>query len=627
MSTSFDDKTLEQRGIDRGYDDYKGERRDVPDETLARIVELMDVDADAPSVGARVVRVGEKAPVPDATELRTEDGGTETLGGMLPPDLPAGYHQLVDLTDGTVTRLIVSPGACYLPDDLFTWGWASQLYALRSEGSWGLGDLADLRQLGRFTRYLGGGMSLINPLHAANPTLPQEPSPYYPSSRWFRNPLYLRIEDIPGAAAVPDIDRLARAGRALNEDARVDRDEVFRLKMEALDLLWERFGGDPRFDEYLSEQGPEHEGLATFMALAEANEGAWEEWPEELRKPHGAGAERFKSENYGRMRFHRWVQWHLDEQLAAASTDVAMVHDLAVGVAPGGADSWLWQDVFATGVSIGAPADDYAVEGQGWGVRAFDPWKLRAVGYEPFIRTLRSSMRHAGGIRIDHVMGLWRLFWVPDGITPKDGAYVRYPARDLLDIVALESHRAEAFVIGEDLGTVEPVVREEMAARKMLSYKVLWFEQGPPETYPALSLATPNNHDLPTTAGLWSGKDVELLKELGVDAAEEFSNETRKGLAEKLSVSEDAPVEEVVDRTYEELARAPSAVVTAFIEDALEMVERYNRPGTSGEWNWSTTLPQTLEEIEQHPRVRAIAERLTKRRTDRDEAAERPQNG
>jgi 4-alpha-glucanotransferase len=613
VSPSPEDQTLQRLGIDRGYHDYKGEWRDVPTETLEAIVQLMHVDADSPSVGARVIKVGESSPVPDATELRTEDGGSEALDGLVPPDVPAGYHELVDLTDGTVTRLIVSPGSCYLPDDFFTWGWATQLYALRSEGSWGQGDLADLRQLGRFTRYLGGGMSMINPLHAANPTVPQETSPYYPSSRWFRNPLYLRVEEVPGADALPDIDRLAVAGRALNANPRVDRDEIFRLKMEALGHLWERFGGDERFDEYLSDQGPEHEGLATFMALAETNEGAWDEWAEELRKPHGAGVERFKSENYGRIRFHQWTQWLLDEQLATASTEVAMVHDLAVGVAPGGADSWLWQDMFATGVSIGAPADDYAVEGQGWGVRAFDPWKLRAVGYEPFIRTLRSSMRHAGGIRIDHVMGLWRLFWIPDGVTAKDGAYVRYPVQDLLDIVALESHRAEAFVIGEDLGTVEPVVREEMAARKMLSYKVLWFEGGSPDTYPELSLATPNNHDLPTTAGLWSGKDIELLREAGVDAAEDFSKETRKGLAEKLHVSDDASVAEVVDRTYEELATAPSAVVTAFLEDALEMVERYNRPGTSGEWNWSTTLPQSLEEIEQHPRVRAIAEQLTRR--------------
>jgi 4-alpha-glucanotransferase len=322
---------------------------------------------------------------------------------------------------------------------------------------------------------------------------------------------------------------------------------------------------------------------------------------------------RFKQENYGRIRFHQWVQWLLDEQLAAASGDVAMVHDLAIGVAPDGADAWLWQDVFATGTSVGAPADDYALEGQDWGVLAFDPWKLRGAGFEPFIRTVRSSMRHAGGMRFDHVMGLWRLFWVPESTTPKDGAYVRYPSRELLDILALESHRAQAFVVGEDLGTVPPVVREEMPVRKMLSYKVLWFESSDPKDYPELSLATPNNHDLPTTAGLWTGEDSELQRELGLEPNVEFMDNARKRLADQLEVDGDASTTEVVDRSYELLSRAGSAVVTASLEDALEVVERYNQPGTDGEWNWSTTLPLTFEEIEQHPRPRVIAEMLNER--------------
>jgi 4-alpha-glucanotransferase len=210
-------------------------------------------------------------------------------------------------------------------------------------------------------------------------------------------------------------------------------------------------------------------------------------------------------------------------------------------------------------------------------------------------------------------MGLWRLFWVPLGTTPKDGTYVRYPSHELLDILALESHRAEAFVIGEDLGTVEPFVREEMAARKMLSYKVLWFEDPPPSEWPPLSFATPNNHDLPTTAGLWTGRDAELLKEVGVDPNEEFLLAARERLAGKLGVPLTANVTEVIDRSYEVLSTAPSAVVGAFLEDALEIVERYNQPGTTGDWNWTMALPLSLEEIEQHPRPREIAEKLTNR--------------
>jgi 4-alpha-glucanotransferase len=604
---------LERLGVARSYQDFKGATRRVPDETLEKLLELMDAEREIDVGAVRVIRQGDTAPVADATELHTEDGGVVSLGGTLPPDVPLGYHELVDLTDGTSTLLIVSPGSCYLPDDLFTWGWATQLYALRSEASWGHGDLGDLRQLGRFTRYLGGGMTLINPLHAVNPVTPLESSPYYPSSRWFRNPLYVRIEDVPGAGDLPELSELAAAGRAFNDKPRLDRDEIFDLKMRALALLWERFPGDERFDGYLEEQGDAHAGLATFMALSEVHRDAWQRWPEDVRTPFGAGVERFKRENHGRVRFHQWLQWLLDRQLAAASVEVSVVHDLAIGVDPKGADAWLWQDVFATGTTIGAPADDYAPDGQGWGVLAFDPSRLKAARYEPFIQTVRSSLRHAGGMRFDHVMGLWRLFWVPDGTAPSDGAYVRYPSSELLDILALESHRAGSFVIGEDLGTVEPVVRDEMAERNMLSYKVLWFEDGPPSTYPRLSLATPNNHDLPTTAGLWTDKDSDLQREMGLEPNESFMSATREKLASVLDVTSTATTTEVVDRSYDLLASAGSAIVTASLEDALEVVERYNQPGTSGEWNWSAALPLSLDEIELHPRPREIADKLSRR--------------
>ncbi|MEA2461368.1 MAG: 4-alpha-glucanotransferase, partial [Actinomycetota bacterium] len=363
-----DAELLKRWGIEPGYEDFQGEWRDSPVETLAKILDVMGADGDPPPSSVRVIKVGDRAPVAGATELRTEDGASLRIDDVVPPDLGCGYHELVDLTDGAATRLIVTPGACYLPEDLLTWGWATQLYAVRSEGSWGQGDLSDLRQLARFSRYVGAGVTMINPLHAVNPGLPQQASPYYPSSRWLRNPLYLKVEEVPGARELLEIEELALRGTALNDARRVDRAAIYSLKMQALDLLWTHFAGDERFESYLAEQGPDHEGLSVFMALAEANEGPWQEWPEGLRHPHSADVEHFKRDNYGRIRFHRWVQWLLEEQLTEASTEVSVIHDLAIGVNPTGADAWWWQDVFATGTSIGAPADDYAREGQGWGI-------------------------------------------------------------------------------------------------------------------------------------------------------------------------------------------------------------------------------------------------------------------
>ena len=216
-------------------------------------------------------------------------------------------------------------------------------------------------------------------------------------------------------------------------------------------------------------------------------------------------------------------------------------------------------------------------------------------------------MRHAAGMRFDHVMGLWRLYWIPDGIAPSDGGYVRYPANDLLDILALESHRAQAFVVGEDLGTVEPVVREEMSRRQMLSYKLLWFQEDPPSGYPQLSLAAANNHDLPTTAGLWTGADARMAEELDVDPNEGFRQAIFGRLERNAGIAREASLEEAIDRSYSALARCPSSVVLGSLEDALEVTERHNQPGTMGEWNWSTALPETLEEIETNERAEQLS--------------------
>ncbi|MGH2755762.1 MAG: 4-alpha-glucanotransferase [Actinomycetota bacterium] len=595
------ERDLEALGIEPAYDDYKGDRTRVPEATLEAIAGAMEARADrhAGSRRPRIVRFGESLSLPEGSSLRLEDGSLID-DGDLDSGPPLGYHEI--LGDGTVERVIVTPGRCFLPAGMRVWGWALQLYALRSRRSWGIGDIADLARFGRWATQRGASVALINPLHAAAPTIPQEPSPYFPGSRCFRNPLYLAIEDVPGASELPELDALAVAGRALNDDRRIDRDEIYRVKMKALEGLWRGFRGDRRFDAYRARSGPTLEGFATWMALAERNAGPWPEWPGDYRHPRAAGIETFVRDNRDRVDLHQWVQWLLDDQLLQASSAIGIVNDLAIGVEPHGADAWLWQDELATGSSVGAPPDDYTTEGQHWGVLGFDPRALQAAGYEPFVQVLRAAMRHAAGLRFDHVMGLWRLYWIPEGIAPRDGGYVRYPADDLLDILALESHRSQAFVVGEDLGTVEPVVREEMLKRDMLSYKLLWFQEGTPQDYPELSLAAANNHDLPTTAGLWTGEDARVAQEMGFDPMEDFRAAIFARLERNAAITREMPVSEVVDRSYRALSHSPSAVVLGALEDALEVTERHNQPGTTGEGNWSTALPVPLEEIESHER-------------------------
>jgi 4-alpha-glucanotransferase len=262
---------------------------------------------------------------------------------------------------------------------------------------------------------------------------------------------------------------------------------------------------------------------------------------------------------------------------------------------------------------VGAPPDRYVVTGQDWGLPPFAPHRLAAAGYEPFVQTVRAALRHAGGLRIDHVMGLFRLFWVPHGRTPADGAFVRYDADDLLGIVALESVRAGAFVVGEDLGTVEDGVRARLAAHAILSYRVVWFETAPPARFPPLALAAVTTHDLPTVAGLWTGADLDHLRAAGVSPNERGLEDMRAQLGAMTGLEPDAPVRTVVEATHRLLAEAPCAVVTVTLEDALLVSERPNIPGTTVPTNWSLALPQPLERIETDPVALAVARAVGQR--------------
>ena len=584
-------------GVTPGYHDIEGRWVAADPDTVQSVLSAMRAEGPAPPPpAAHVVRAGAALALPGSAEVVTEDGAVVPAADVA--DLPTGYHTLRRNDEGTETRLIVSPGSCYLPPHLHAWGWAAQLYGLRSRSSWGLGDLADLRELGRWAAGLGARALFVNPLAAPLPALPQEASPYYPSSRRFRSPLYIRVEEAPGAAELGErLAPLAAAGRALNGRRLIDRDQVFRLKMQALEELFAAFEGSPDFDRYRRAQGRELADYARFCALSEVHGAPWHEWPAPLRHPSSRAVCRFGLAHERRVRFHEWLQWLLERQLAEAAGQIGLVHDLPVGVQADGADAWAWQDAFARGASVGAPPDPFNQAGQDWSVLPFDPWRLRAAGYEPYIQTLRAGFEHGVGLRVDHVMGLFRLFWIPAGRGPAEGVYVRYPHRDLLDILALESERAGAFVVGEDLGTVEDEVREDMAARHILSYRLLWFEERPPAQYRPESLAALTTHDLPTLAGIWEGSDPDA--------------NVRERLRRYAGVADGRPTPEVAEAAYQALASSPSRLLAATLEDALGVPERPNMPGTTTEWpNWSLALPASLEELRRDPRPIRLAAAL-----------------
>jgi 4-alpha-glucanotransferase len=600
--------------IDDGWHDWRGQWHPVPQSTLAAIRESMHVEGAEPPVVV-VVQAGGTAAVPSG-ELHTEDGGSVAVAGALPPDLPLGYHQLI--TESGTGRVVVTPGSCPLPPGR-SWGWAVQLYAVRSEASWGMGDLADLRRLARWSAGLGAETLLLNPLSAPLPVRPQQPSPYYPSSRRFRNPLYLRVEEVPGAGALGvELEQAAASGRALNRQRLIDRDAVFALKMAALETLFARFSGDAGFDGYCAAEGDALYHYATFCVLVEELGPGWQAWPEGYRHPDRPEVAAFAAGRAERVRFHQWLQWLCDLELGRAAGDLHLVQDLPIGVDPAGADAWLWQDMLALDMRVGLPPDEFNTRGQNWGFPPFDPVRLRAAGYEPFVQTLRACLRHAGGLRIDHVAGLFRQFWVPEGAGPADGAFVRYPSSDLLGILALEAHRAGAWVVGEDLGPMEEGVRPELARRGLLSYRLLWFEERPPGDWPEQALGAVTTHDLPTVAGLWTRADLEAQHEMGLEPNEESTEAIRRRMDEMLEgagLKPDAGVDEVVEDVHRLLVTAPCALVSATLDDACSTRERPNHPGTLDEWpNWCLALPLTLEELEADARPRRIAKVLDQRR-------------
>jgi 4-alpha-glucanotransferase len=572
---------------------------------------------------------------------------------VLPTDLPLGYHRL-HLRSGEQefdSPLIVTPAWLGLPERMGSrriWGLATQLYSVRSAGSWGIGDLADLADLAVWAgAEHQAGYVLINPLHAAAPTKPMEPSPYLPTSRRFVNPLYLRVEAIPEYAGVPKrgrVDKL-KAGcvaRAAKSDI-IDRDATWADKRSALELVYSAprsAGRQLAFEAFKRREGTALDDFATWCALAERHGGDWRRWPAELQHPANAGVADFAAGNESAVDFHRWLQWQLDDQMAQAQSQalrtgmaLGVMADLAVGVHPSGADAWSLQDVLALGVTAGAPPDEFNQLGQDWSQPPWRPDRLEELGYQPFRALIAAVLRHAGGVRIDHIIGLFRLWWIPAGAPPTQGTYVRYNHDAMIGIVALEAHRAGAVVVGEDLGTVEPWVRDYLRDRGLLGTSILWFEidpgnRGPlrAEHWRELCLSSVTTHDLPPTPGYLAGEHVRLRGELGLltrPADDELADDRAAQAAWMAELRRvgllgaEADEEDVVIGLYRYLGRTRSRLLALALSDAVGERRTQNQPGTTDEYpNWRVPLagpdgaPMFLEDVFTDRRAATLAEAL-----------------
>ncbi|GLW29722.1 4-alpha-glucanotransferase [Actinoplanes regularis] len=619
-------------GVATWYENFQRRRTEVTPESVIGVLGVLGVDAGTPEAidaalaaarhrdradrlpGTIVLRAGQRRALPGPAELTLEDGTSRTVEVLA--DLPLGWHTVGGST------LVVVPER--LPRPPQTWGWMLQLYALHSDDSWGMGDLGDLRT---FVRECGdAGLVLLNPLHAVTPVRPVPASPYSPSSRRFANPLYLRIADTmeyrkAGAALRARIDALRPATGAL-----IDYTAVWDAKLAALELLW------PLAERAGLDEDPGLTDFARFCALAEEYGPDWQEWPAELRRPDAPAVLAYRSE---RIAFHAWIQRLVEEQLdaareAAAGMPVGIVHDLAVGIDPAGADGWLLQDSLAPGVRAGAPADAFNQLGQDWGLAAWRPDTLIETGYAAYRDMLRRIFRHAGGLRVDHVAGLWRLWWVPKEMGAAEGTYVHYDPEAMLGILALEAQRAGAVVIGEDLGTVLPEMTETLERMNMLGSSVLWFtrdwdtgEFRPSTDYRRNALASISTHDLPTAAGFLAGEQVEVRAKLGQLAGtveQEWATwrADRDALLELLRseglVGDDPAPAEAVLAMHEFLARTPCRLVTASLYDVLLERRQPNLPGTFDEYpNWRIPLGADLSEVVADPLFRRVAKLLGQR--------------
>jgi (1->4)-alpha-D-glucan 1-alpha-D-glucosylmutase len=591
----------------------------------------------------------------------------------LAPALPTGYHR-VDLQTRfrslAHAQVIVVPDTCYQPDvaagDGRAWGAAVQLYTLRSERNWGVGDFTDLRIVVEQWAARGADAVGINPLHALFLAEPERASPYSASSRLFLNPLYLDVEGIPDHGECDAAREKVRAPpfqmrlAALRRAERVDYAGVAAAKREILETLYAHFRErhlrrhTPRgreFRAYVAAQGEPLRRFALFEALHEHHvthapaTGDWRQWPAPYRDPESRETKRFARERRTRIEFFAYLQWQCERQLDAVHAravelgqGVGLYRDLAVSVEASGADAWGAQSRYAASATVGAPPDDFNPQGQNWGLAPLLPAALAGAGYEPWIAVLRRNMRAAGALRIDHVMALWRLFWVPQGAAPALGAYVGYPHDALLGILALESVRNRCVVIGEDLGTVPDEVRAAMRRMGILSYRLLMFEKdvhgeySAPAAYPPEALAAFSSHDLPTLAGWWEGRDLALRGELdlypdaaardaeavarGADRTRLLRALEREGLLPAGTGANPAALPamtpELARAVHVYLVRTPSRLVLIQLEDVIGERDQVNLPSAGPErypcWRRKLALP--LERWPQAEPFTALADAI-----------------
>jgi len=574
----------------------------------------------------------------------------------LPPIHDTGYHRLeIDLAGGTQgLPLIVHPTRCYQPactsEGGRVWGLSVQLYGVRSRRNWGMGDFGDLGQLLAWAAQAGAACVGVNPLHALYPHNPLHISPYSPSSRQFVNTLYLDVEAVPDFADCAEAKASVAAAtfqtalKKLRAAELVDYAGVAEAKGRILPLLYHHFrtahlaqdtARAQAFRAYQTQAGEDLRRFALYQTLQahlHAHDGelwGWPVWPEKWRDPNSREVQAFAAEHSDRIEYFEYLQWLAEDQLAELRNKaerlglgIGLYQDLAVGVDKGGAETWAHHELFALEARTGCPPDDFNPRGQDWGLPPWTPHRLRDAGYAPFISALRANMRHAGALRLDHVMGLMRLYWVPPGMQGDEGAYLSYPFADLLGILALESQRNQCLIVGEDLGTVPDEVRHKLHEYGVLSYKLFYFEREhdgnfrAPGNFPAQSLVAASTHDLATLKGFWQGADITLREQLKLYPSEHLRASQisgresdrwrllqaleRDGLlpegvnANPTEVPELTPA--LIQAIHQRLARSPAQLFIVQAEDMLGEAEQANLPGTVDEHpNWRRKLAVALE--------------------------------
>lgn len=532
------------------------------------------------------------------------------------------------------------------------WGLSVQLYGLRTAHTWGIGDFSALAEMMRGAAALGACAIGVNPLHALFPARPEHASPYSPSSRRFFNPLYLDVkamEDFADCSAAQGQvagDHFQTRLHAAREAGRVQYSTVAELKWPILGMLYQHFRKQcldsdehPRghaFRLFQSQQRRELRRFATFHVLAETQtEMDWRCWPAVLTDPDSKAVEVFAAQQVERIEFHEYLQWQaalqlerVNETARTCGMSIGLYADLAIGADPTGAECWSAQQFLVRGVTIGAPPDALNLSGQNWGLPPLHPLALREARYVPFVELLRANMQHAGALRIDHIPGLMRLYWVPAGASAAEGAYVRYPWHDLLGLLAVQSQRSHCLIIGEDLGTVPEGLREAMHDLDILSYRLLYFAQQSgkfclPQEYPADALVAAGSHDLPPLPMWWNSEDIDLRERLGLwpdaqtrTAETQQRSDMRHRLTEALRdaglfTAEGVPAEAPVEAVYACLARTPCKLLMVQFEDVLDQHAQVNVPGTTEQYpNWRQRLPCSVAEALAHPRMQRIAAML-----------------